>query len=94
VEGIIDRGSGAFAGEREEQGHRRVYRYLQHIQEHGMPQTRKTGGLSNFDNNFASGTTSQDLVVCAEHVVKLMHRIDGWFDFACGEGVRVRGQFM
>ena len=57
-----------------------------------MPQNRKTGGLSDLDNDFTPGMTSQDPVVCTEHVVKLMHGIDDWLDLACREYVWIRGQ--
>lgn len=58
----------------------------------GGQNLRKNRGLSNLYNDFAPGTTGQDPVVCAEHVVKLMHRIYGWLDLAYGEYVWVRGQ--
>jgi len=57
---------------------------------------QKNRGLSNLDNDFAPGMASQDPVVCAEHLVKFMHRIDDWLDLACGVRVWVkpRGEFM
>ena len=39
-------------------------------------------GLSDLNNDFASCTASQNLIIRAEHVVELMHGIDERLDLA------------
>ena len=42
----------------------------------------KKGDLSNLNDDFAPSVTGHDLVVCAEHVIEFIHRIDKGPDFA------------